>query len=337
MVFFLLVVICAQSLFGAGNDNSFRIEAKKAFGVLPKQMESGQNTITPEKVFLGKILYYEMRVSVDGTVSCAKCHPFGLYATDGLEKAIGNNGKVNPRNAPTLLNASSQVSAHWIGNRLNVEDQAKQALIGPPSYGMPSYEAAEKKLRSIPGYGPLFKRAFPGDGNPITADNFAKAVGAFERTLVTPSPFDDFLKGDTTALSGLAKSGLKIFLEARCADCHSGACLGGQMYQKFGVAEPYQAYTKSKTVDEGRFVVTKSDGDKYVFKVPVLRNVAMTSPYFHDGSVAKLREAIVIMGKVQLSESFTDSQVEAVFAFLKSLTGKIPDDALILPVLPPVE
>ena len=156
---------------------------------------------------MGKILFYETRISVDGTVSCARCHPMGLYAADGLRKSIGNNSKLNPRNAPTILNAAGQISAHWIGNRLDVEDQAKQAIMGPPSFGMASYEAAEKKLKEIKGYPPLFQKAFPLEKEPVTVDNFAKAVGAFERTLVTPSRFDAFLKGNKTALTEPEKKG----------------------------------------------------------------------------------------------------------------------------------
>ena len=168
-------------------------------------------------------------------------------------------------------------------------------------------------------------------------DNFAKAVGAFERTLVTPSRFDAFVKGDQTALSDNQKRGLKTFIETGCMTCHSSAYVGGQMYQKFGVFEPYWQYTKSKEIDEGRYVVTKNESDKYVFKVPILRNVEMTSPYFHDGSVDHLHDAVWIMGKVQLAKTLTDQQIEDIIIFLKSLTGQIPDDTLKVPLLPPSE
>ena len=195
-------------------------QAKQIFSPLPQVMASEKNSITPEKVKLGKILFYESRISVDGTVSCIKCHPISLYGADGLKKSIGNNCKVNPRNAPTIFNAAAQISAHWIGNRTDVEDQARQSVIGPPSFGLPSYEALEKKLKEIKGYNDLFKKAFPKDDHPITVDNFAKAVGAFERTLVTPSPFDAFLKGGKGALKEKEKRGLKTFMEAGCTACH---------------------------------------------------------------------------------------------------------------------
>lgn len=286
---------------------------------------------------VGKILFYETRISVDGTVSCARCHPMGLYAADGLRKSIGNNCKLNPRNAPTILNTAGQISAHWIGNRTDVEDQARQSVVGPPSFGMPSNEAVEKKLKEIKGYMEFFKRAFPKETDPITVENLAKAVGAFERILVTSSRFDSFLKGDITALNGKEKRGLKTYLEVECIMCHSGPYVGGQMYEKFGIFEPYWKYTKSDPIDEGRYVVTKNEADRYDFKVPILRNVEKTAPYFHDGSVDKLEDAVWIMGKIQLGKDLNKSQVEDIVAFLKSLTGKIPEDALKIPLLPSME
>jgi len=242
---------------------------------------------------------------------------------------------VNSRNAPTLFNASSQISIHWIGNRIDVEDQAKQALIGPLSFGMMSYEFAEKKLREIKGYMPLFEKAFPREKDPVNLDNFAKAVSAFERTLVTPSKFDEFLKGKVSALTGPQKRGLKTFMERGCASCHSGAYVGGQMYRKFGIVEPYWQYTRSVDIDEGRYAVTKDEADKYVFKVPVIRNIEKSSPYFHDGSVDSLRDAVMIMARVQLAKTLTDTEIDEIVLFLKSLTGRIPDEALKVPMLPP--
>ncbi|HHT9114819.1 MAG TPA: cytochrome-c peroxidase [Candidatus Wunengus sp. YC65] len=318
-------------------DEDLQKQAKQLFGSLPEVISSETNPITPEKVSLGKMLFYETRISIDGTVSCARCHPISLYAADGLRKSIGNNCKVNPRNAPTIFNAAGQISEHWIGNRQDVEDQAKQSVMGPPSFGMSSYEAVENKLKEIKGYAPLFAKAFPAEKNPIKVDNFAKAVGAFERTLVTPSRFDAFVKGDKTALTDSQKKGLKTFIETGCMTCHSSAYIGGQMYQKFGVFEPYWQYTKSKEIDEGRYVVTKNEADKYVFKVPVLRNVEKTAPYFHDGSVDRLEKAVWIMGKVQLGKDLAKPQLEEIVAFLQSVTGVIPEDALTIPLIPSME
>jgi cytochrome c peroxidase len=317
-----------------GGNNDLLIQANQIFSPLPQVMLSEKNPVTPEKVKLGKILFYETRISVDGTVSCARCHPISLYAADGLKKSIGNNCKVNPRNAPTLFNAAGQISAHWIGNRVDVEDQAKQSVIGPPSFGMPSYEAVEKILKEIKGYWDLFNKAFPRDKDPIHVDNFAKAIGAFERTLVTPSPFDSFLKGNKKALTEDQQRGLNTFIQMGCITCHSGTYVGGQMYQKFGIFEPYWKYTKSEKIDEGRYDVTKNESDKYTFKVPILRNVAKTAPYFHDGSVDKLIEAVLIMGKIQLGRNVTEQQGKDLVKFLTSLTGVIQKDVLIVPILP---
>jgi cytochrome c peroxidase len=337
MVLFLLVVSFPGSSFGDNVEEAVLKQAIQLFSPLPQVMASEKNSITTEKVKLGKILFYESRISVDGTVSCVKCHPISLYGADGLKKSIGNNCKVNPRNAPTIFNAAAQISAHWIGNRTDVEDQAKQSVVGPPSFGLPSHEALEKKLNEIKGYNDLFKKAFPKDDPPVTVDNFAKAVGAFERTLVTPSPFDAFLKGSKGALKEKEKRGLRRFIEAGCTACHSGQYLGGQMYQKFGILEPYWKYTKSETIDEGRYVVRKNESDKYLFKVPVLRNVAKTAPYFHDGSTDKLEETVWIMGKVQFGRDLTKPQIEEIIVFLISLTGKISEDVLKVPLLPSSE
>jgi cytochrome c peroxidase len=330
----MIVIACLAGAAIAGStDDALLTQAKQVFAPLPAVMSSAKNPITPEKTKLGKMLLYEPRISVDKTVSCTKCHPIALYTADGLRKAIGDQCRVNPRNSPTILNAAAQISAHWIGNRVDVEDQAKQAVVGPPSFGMPSYQVVEQRLKEL-GYGPLFKQAFPKAKDPVTMDNFAMAVGAFERTLVTPGPFDAYLKGNQGAINQTAKMGLKTFMDAGCIACHSSPFLGGQMYQKFGIVAPYWQYTKSATKDDGRYAVTKNEADRYVFKVPVLRNVAKTAPYFHDGAVDSLADAVWIMGKVQLGKDLTKKQIKDISAFLDALTGEIPQDALTIPLLP---
>ena len=316
----------------AGQDLAAR--ARGLFGRLPAAMVSEKNPLTPEKIMLGQILFHETRISIDGTVSCARCHPFGLYAADGLKTSVGNRCAVNMRNAPTILNAAGQVSQHWIGNRTDVEDQARQSVVGPASFGMPSTSEVERRLRQIDGYRPLFEAAFPGDVEPITVDHFAAAIGAFERTLVTPSPFDDFMAGSRVALSDRAAKGLVAFMDSGCASCHAGTYLGGGQYGKFGIVGPYWEYTKSEKPDEGRFAASKDEADKYVFKVPGLRNVARTPPYFHDGSVDALETAVWVMGKAQLGRDLAKEELVDLQAFLESLTGKIPEDALRFPELP---
>jgi cytochrome c peroxidase len=333
-VLFVVLLMFAVPISAFADDNDALLgRAKQFFGPLPSAMTSAANPITPGKVRLGKMLFYEWRISSDGTVSCNRCHQFNFYATDALKKAIGVQCRENPRNSPTVLNAADQIAEHWIGNRKSVEDQAMQAVLGKAAYGMPSYESVVNRLREL-GYGPLFKDAFPGEKDPVSMDNFAKAIGAFERTLVTPSPFDAYLKGETNALTEMEKKGLETFIETGCMTCHSGTYVGGQMYQKFGIFAPYWDYTKSKPVDVGRYAVTKNEADKYVFKVPLLRNVEKTAPYFHDGSVDKLEEAVFIMAKIQLGKTLSTQQRDEIVAFLNSLTGELSDEILKVPLLP---
>ena len=310
-------------------------QARQTFGALPDNMATAEYPVTPARVELGRKLFFEPRVSADGAVSCSRCHLPALYGVDGLAKPLGAHDKVNPRNAPTVLNAALEFAAHWRGDRVNVEDQAKQALIGPPSFGDPDYATAMAKLAAIPGYAALFAKAFPDESNPITADNWGKAIGAYERTLVTPSRFDDFLRGNASALSDHEKNGLRLFMGKGCSGCHNGPGVGGAMFQKFGVHEDYWKETGASNPDKGRFDVTKNPADLYVFKVPSLRNVAMTAPYFHDGSIASLHDAVRIMGKVQLGQTLADDEIADITAFLASLTGKLPADFATAPILPP--
>ncbi|MGZ7064937.1 MAG: cytochrome-c peroxidase [Candidatus Aminicenantales bacterium] len=334
VIFILIALAWAWPAMTKGQDAGLLGKAKDLFGPLPRVIVSPENPVTPAKAELGKMLFYETRTSMDGTFSCARCHPFSLYGADGLQKSMGRDGKPGVRNAPTVLNAAGQISAHWVGNRKDVEDQAGQSLTAPAAPGMPPSDAPEKKLQAIAGYGPYFEKAFPGEKNPVNVENFRKAVGAFERTLVTPSPFDAFLGGNLAALTDAQKTGLAKFMGTGCVQCHSGTYVGGGMYEKFGVLEPYWTYTKSAPVDEGRFAVTKNADDTYVFKVPGLRNVEMTPPYFHDGSVDRLADAVRIMGKIQLGVALADKDIADIVDFLRSLTGRIPEDALKVPILP---
>jgi cytochrome c peroxidase len=330
----LISLLLISGVFSKGDaDRELLAKAKQHFSPLPKGFPSADNPITPQKVELGRLLFFERRLSVNDMISCATCHAIEYYYAVPAPKQMGALA-LQRRHAPTVLNSAGQLVQHWIGNRKDVEDKALQSLTGQAALGNPSRESVEEKLRKIPQYVELFRKAFPEDKEPITAENIAKAIGAFERTLVTPSRFDEFLKGNTKALTPEEKRGLKTFIEVGCATCHNGALLGGTMYQKFGVYEPYWKYTKSESIDEGRFAVTKNEEDRYVFKVPPLRNVAMTAPYFHDGSVASLEEAVWIMGKVQLGKDLTKEQVRDIVAFLKSLTGKIPKEARTPPILP---
>src|SRR5262249_11023860 len=252
--------------------------AQAIFKPLSGDVPSADSSATIARVELGRLLFFDTRVSADGTVSCARCHQPALYGTDALPTSIGAAHRTHPRNAPTVLNAAVQFVQHWRGDRTSVEDQATKALIAPPSYGNPTYESAMARLKAIAGYRALFTAAFPGEADAITPETWGQAIGAYVRTLVTPAPFDAFLAGNDTALAPSAEAGLHLFMQSGCATCHGGVGVGGAMYQKFGIVEPYWTATGSTTTDKGRAEVTGTDADVYMFKVPSLRNVAMTPP-----------------------------------------------------------
>ena len=210
-----------------------------------------------------------------------------------------------------------------------MEDQAKGPILAHVEMAMPNPEYVVAKLKTIPGYVEEFKKAFPNEKDPITYDNVAKAIAAFERTLVTPSRFDEFLKGNTKALTKEEKEGLRLFIDKGCVGCHNGVAVGGGMFAKFGVFKQYPTY------DLGKYKITKKEEDKYVFKVPSLRNIDRTYPYFHDGTVWSLREAVEIMAETQLGKKLSTEEADKIVAFLKSLTGDIPKEARTMPVLPP--
>jgi cytochrome c peroxidase len=233
-----------------------------------------------------------------------------------------------------VLNAALQFKAHWIGEFENVEAQARQALTGP-GFGNPSHEVAMSRIKAIPGYTDLFDRAFPDQAEPVIEENWGKAIGAYERTLLTPSRFDEFLGGKLEALSAAEQRGLRKFIGIGCAECHHGVALGGQTFRKFGVVDNFWKLTGSKEIDKGRFIVTKADKDTYVFKVSGLRNVAMTPPYFHDGSIKTLPQAVQIMASVQLGTELSEEENQDIVAFLESLTGSLPASFATAPILPP--
>jgi cytochrome c peroxidase len=315
------------------NDKDLLNQAKNYFQPLPKQIPApSDNLTTKEKIELGKKLYYDPRLSLSGVISCNTCHNLATYGVDGVETSLGHKFQTGGKNAPTVLNAGFHIAQFWDGRAKDLEEQAKGPILNPVEMSMPNPEIVIARLKSIDAYVAEFKKAFPQDKDPVNYDNVAKAIAAFERTLVTPSRFDEFLKGNTKALTEKEKEGLKLFIEKGCVSCHNGVAVGGGMFQKFGVVKPYP-YQDPK--DLGRYNVTKNEADKYVYKVPSLRNITRTYPYFHDGKVWDIKEAVKIMGETQLGINLTEEEVDKIVAFLDSLTGKIPEDALKLPVLPP--
>jgi len=291
--------------------------------------------MTAQKVELGKMLYYEPRLSKSNVISCNSCHNLATYGVDNLPTSIGHRWAIGSVNAPTTLNAAAQVAQFWDGRAKDVEEQAKGPILNPAEMGLAHANIAVENIASIPEYVALFKQAFPGEKEPVTYDNIARAIGDFERTLTTPGRFDRYLAGDPAALSEVEKKGLATFIEVGCASCHKGALFGGSEFDKFGIFRPYQELTGSKTLDEGRFEQTKKEDDKFVFKVAPLRNVERTYPYFHDGSVWGLEDSIRVMAQAQLDKTLAPEEVDAIWAFLKTLTGEVPVEARTLPVLPP--
>ncbi len=335
----LLGVLASTLVSAESTEQALLNQARSLFKPLPDTAHVDDYPHSKARRELGKALFFETRVSTDGRMSCAACHNPAYHGADSLALSVGLNGKKLPRNAPTVFNTPLLIAQHYGGNRVSVEEQAMKALLSPLAYGNTSYAEAEAKLEKL-GYEKKFQAAFPNEAKAISAENWATAIGAFERTLLTPAPFDKYLKGDQNAISKEAKLGLEKFISTGCAGCHNGATVGGQSYQKFGIVEDYWLATGSKEMellqgrDKGKFHDTKKPEDTYIFKVPQLRNVAMTPPYFHDGSVARLEDAVRVMARVQLGQKLNDSDVAHIVAFLHTLTGEVPAQFASAPSLP---
>jgi cytochrome c peroxidase len=289
--------------------------------ILPAQVTN------PALVELGKKLFFDPRLSKSGFISCNSCHNLSMGGTDNLKTSIGHNWNEGPINAPTVLNSSLNLAQFWDGRAKDLQAQAGGPIDNPGEMGS-THALAVEVLQSNPGYVTEFKNVFGNDK--VTLEEVTKAIAAFEETLVTPnSRFDKWLQGDMKALSADELAGYKLFKDSGCVSCHNGAAVGGNSYQKMGVVEAY----KTSNAAQGRAGVTKLDADRFKFKVPTLRNVEMTYPYFHDGAANTLKEAVETMGRIQLGKKFSDAENGKIVAFLKTLTGDQPH--LMLPILPP--
>lgn len=279
------------------------------------------NPMTPEKIELGKMLYFEPRLSASGVISCHTCHNLSLGGTDRLPTSLGHEFLTGGRNAPTVLNAAFFNLQFWDGRATGLEEQAQGPIQAGVEMAMPA-DLAVQRIASIEGYLPYFEAAFPGEENPITFDNIAKAIATFERTLITPDDgLDRYLRGDVSALSDDAKRGMEIVAQVGCLACHNGPMLST------GILMPFQHGD-----DLGRATVTGEASDEYLFRVATWRNVSLTAPYFHDGSAETLEEAVRIMGSVQLKRELTEDEVFYIVAFLNSLEGELPE--ITIPQLP---
>jgi len=313
-------------------------KAKQHFSPLPETAESRRNPATEEKIALGRMLYHDKRLSAARDLSCASCHDLEAYGIDVREQeglrsrtSLGHEAQAGDRNAPTVYNAGLYLAQFWDGRAKDLEEQAKGPVLNPVEMAMADEASVIRTLRAVPGYERAFAAAFPGEGEPITYDNVAKAIGAFERQLMTPGPFDAFLDGKLTALDEQQLRGLDLFIGTGCVQCHVGPAVGGTMYQKLGTVKPWPDLK-----DTGRAKITKAATDEYVFKVPSLRNITETGPYLHDGSILSLDVMVQKMAEHQLGKGeFEPDQLKAVLAFLGSLKGELPEAYLAVPTLPP--
>ena len=308
-------------------------QAQALFSPVPDSPpERPDHALTPAKVELGKMLYFEPRLSASWLISCNTCHNLGLGGVDLMETSIGHGWQKGPRNAPTVLNAVFNIAQFWDGR---AEDLAAQAQ-GPVQAGVEmnnTPDRAMETLKRIPEYVERFQASFPGETDPVTFGNMAHAIEAFEATLITPdAPFDRFLKGDAGALTQEEKDGLTLFMGKGCTSCHNGVNVGGGGYFPFGLVQRPDAEILPRG-DRGRFAVTRTESDDYVFKAPTLRNIELTPPYFHSGKVWALPHAVEVMGTAQLGMTLTPEEVEGIVTFLGTLTG--PQPKVEYPILPP--
>jgi cytochrome c peroxidase len=321
----LTAAIAAMVGCGQKTDAPKSASAGKPLTDEPIQPINAPNVANPALVQLGMQLYFDPRLSKSGFISCNSCHNLSMGGTDNLKTSIGHNWNQGPISAPTVLNSSLNVAQFWDGRAADLKAQAGGPIANPGEMGF-THELAVKTLQTIPGYVEEFKKVFGTDK--ITIDEVTKAIAAFEETLVTPnSRFDQWLKGDKNAITAQELKGYELFKNSGCVACHNGPAVGGNSFQKMGVVEPYKGSA------DGRAAVTGKDADRFNYKVPTLRNIELTYPYFHDGEAKSLSQAVETMGRIQLGRNFTKEENAEIVAFLKTLTGDQP--SFKLPQLPP--
>ena len=330
---FASLLLSSLSVMPAFAEDDLLTKAREVFQPIPTAPpELPGNPSSPAKVELGKMLYFDPRLSASHVISCNSCHNIGLGGADAEPTSLGHRWQHGGRNAPTVFNSVFNKAQFWDGRARDLEQQAGGPIVNPIEMASPEAHVAEQ-LKGIPGYREAFERAFPGESSPITLGNVQKAIAAFEATLITPNaPLDRFLWGDTNAISPTQKEGLALFIDRGCASCHNGINVGGGMYAPFGVVEKPGADILPPT-DKGRFTVTKTASDEYVFKVPTLRNIRLTAPYFHSGQAWDLGQAVAVMGASQLGTQLSPDEVSKITAFLDGLTGDQPK--VTYPELPP--
>jgi cytochrome c peroxidase len=302
----------------------------RRFAKARASIESEANPLTPEKIALGRMLFFDPRLSRDNDISCNSCHSLSSYGSDGAKTSLGEAGQRGTRNSPTVYHAAGLFAAFWDGRAANVEEQALLPILNPKEMAMPDAPAVVRRLQAIPGYVQAFERAFPGEERSLSFQNLGRAIGAFERKLVTSSRWDDYVGGNNAALTATEVNGLRAFTNLGCMVCHTGEFVGGNSYQRVGAVDPWP-----NQQDQGRFDNTRDPADRMMFRVPTLRNIAKTAPYFHDGSAATLEQAVHDMGRHQLGLSLSSLEISSIVAWLNSLTGELPLEYIKEPALPP--
>ena len=319
-----------QANTAVDTQTNFNPRLLRRFQPMPEFVQPDNRAVTQAQIELGRMLYYDTRLSKNHDISCNSCHDLKNYGVDSEPTSAGHKGRRGTRNAPSTYNAAALFLQLWDGRADDVEAQAVMPITNPDEMAMYDPQRVVAVINSIPGYREMFENAFPGDADAITFKNLGTAIGAFERGLVTPSRWDRYLKGDHNAVTPAEINGLKVFTNIGCMVCHTGELVGGSMFEKVGVVEPWPNQS-----DQGRYEVTKSMADRMMFKVPSLRNIEKTAPYFHDGSVITLPEAVRTMGFHQLGLELSDEEIDAIVVWLKSLTGELPLDYIKKPELPP--
>ncbi len=315
------LLVCASTAVHSAPDDSGRPGFANS-PVAPRQ--------DPNRVMLGRLLFHDPRLSRNRAISCSSCHLLATYGMDGKQISTGAGGILGRRNAPSVFNAATQIAQLWDGRAVDVEVQAVASIRDPLEMAMPTEQAVVKVLSRVPRYVELFHKAFPHDQHAVSLKNVGEAIGAFERGLVTTSRWDKFVAGDPSALTAREKQGLRVFRQRGCIVCHAGPQVGGTSFQKLGATLPWPNQT-----DQGRVEITKFPPDRMVFKVPSLKNVAATAPYFHDGSTSNLEVAIRLMGHHQLGIDMAEDDIRTIAEWMRAMTGEPAPDDIAVPQLPP--
>lgn len=322
----MFLIALSTSIFNCGGEQATTAsdntnETTDFLALAQENFESLDLSERPEpnhpKVVLGKTLFFDTQLSETGKISCNSCHDLKKFGVDNKPLSPGIKGHMTDRNSPTIFNTANQVAQFWDGRAATLREQVRMPIMDESEMGM-TEEALLLRLRNSPDYQARFEAAFPNEE--IMMDNMADALASFIESEVYHSKFDQFLLGKAE-LTTLELKGMEVFIEKGCTDCHDGALFGGDDFEKFGLFDDYWSLTKSEKQDSGRYLVTDNPDDLFVFKIPTLRNINKTQPYFHDGSIENLNEAVKIMGKVQLDVDLSDEETEAIVQFLATLTG----------------